>query len=80
MTMNGFPKPPLVAPNLIAEGVFSSINWLWVIGAVVAACIITSAMGRRQTRLTELLRVHVKKHKDANMPPEPANETEDSPQ
>ncbi|MCM2370181.1 hypothetical protein [Aporhodopirellula aestuarii] len=77
--MNGFPKPSLFAHNLFAQGIFSSINWLWVAGAIVAAYFILAAMGRRQNRLTELLRSHVKKTTDANLPPEPAQDIEDSP-
>jgi hypothetical protein len=88
--MNGFAEPLISASHhsceflcqhcggLLADGVFSSINWLWLVGGAVAVWLIVSAMGRRQTRLTQLLRDHVKKHNDANMPPDPAPPTEDS--
>ncbi|EMI56310.1 hypothetical protein [Rhodopirellula sallentina] len=66
------------ADGFVGAGVFSSINWLWVVGAVASIYCLVSAMGRRQTRLTEVLRKHVQKHKDAHMPTETANETEDS--
>ncbi len=88
--MNGFAEPLISASHhsyeylcklsrgLLADGLFTSINWLWLVGGAVAAWLILSAMGRRQTRLTQILRDHVKKHNDANMPPDPAPPTEDS--
>lgn len=63
--MNGF-----ATFFVFAQGSLSSINWLWVLGGVAAVWILISAMGRRQTRLTEVLREHVDQHNRAHKPPE----------
>lgn len=55
---------------VLSQGTLSSINWLWVLGSVVAIWILVSAMARRQTRLTGILRDHVDKHNEAHKPPE----------
>lgn len=42
-----------------AQSFLTTVNWLWVAGAAIAAWMIVGAMSRRQARLTELLREHV---------------------
>ena len=80
--MNGLPWFPffdsLFLPAFFADGALSSINWLWLIGGAVAVSLIVSAMGRRQVRLTDLLRSHVTKNQEANLPPEPTAPTEET--
>lgn len=46
-----------------------SINWLWVVGSVVAVYLIVAAMGRRQSRLTDVLKEHVRRHNEPVEPP-----------
>lgn len=78
MVMNGFLAPLPFDPAVLAASVLATINWLWVLGGIAAAWLVLSAMSRHRIRLTELLRLHVKKTQDANLPPNPAPPTDDS--
>ena len=55
---------------LLAQSRLSAVNWLWVLGAISAVWVLVSAMARRRTRLTGVLRDHVERHKEAHKPPE----------
>lgn len=55
---------------LFAQSTLSAVNWLWVLGAIAAVWMLVSAMARRRTRLTGVLRDHVERHKEAHKPPE----------
>ncbi|WP_231603220.1 hypothetical protein [Neorhodopirellula pilleata] len=60
----------LGGPPFLAQSRLTAVNWLWVLGGIVAVWILISAMARRQTRLTGVLRAHVERHKEAHKPPE----------
>ncbi|SMP53710.1 hypothetical protein SAMN06265222_104139 [Neorhodopirellula lusitana] len=68
--MNGIWGKTAVTCLPLAEGVFSSINWLWIGASVVAVWFLISGMSRRHIRLTTLLRDHVKKKNDEMAPPD----------
>lgn len=67
----GVPMDSTSYLRAIAQLRLDAINWLWVGGAAIATWIIVNAISGRQDRLTEVLRRHVKKFNDSQIPPEP---------